>query len=377
MHGRPAHVEVSKVASPATAEETVQHLRALARHWSVSECSVGREPRQTLYAPISRSYPCGESLHVRTRPWWTRGEALRSKPSFAGLSSLACRRSAPRVVMANRFAQLQPQDRRRRAPATFGQHRACSWTPAEWAAWSKCEHRRLGSADEQEVDSVLRQHRGWPHCGGFPRQRAGVVLFSCGTLERGPQRHALLETGRRVRSVARHRRQHRRRPVVSSDVPDDQRIVSRRESRHFDVGDNAARVRTMPYDADVTMQAWRRARPRQGVVMVMAMVLVGVVTSCQPGGMFQQPRIEQPVPTASGPPPPPRRRPAIAAIEMRLHADRPAPRRACTSDLATMRLDAAAAPVCSVDIHPACPARRSAGWHTRKLRPRRAQECAQ
>ena len=177
------------------------------------------------------------------------------------------------------------------------------------------------------------------------------------------------------RSVARHRRQHRRRPVVSSEVPVDQRIVSRRESRHFDVGDNAARVRTMPYDADVTMQAWRRARPRQGVVMVMAMVLVGVVTSCQPGGMFQQPRIEQPVPTASGPPPPLADDPQ-SQLE-RLHADLVQRRAALALPTRPPPAEDACAPVCSVDDPPGLPSR-SAEVHTRKLRPRRAQEvCAQ
>ena len=74
--------------------------------------------------------PCGDRAR-RTRPWWTRGEALRSEPSFAGTVSrwrIDRRRSARYVVAKSDQLKPQPQDRRRRSAANFEPASACSWT---------------------------------------------------------------------------------------------------------------------------------------------------------------------------------------------------------------------------------------------------------
>jgi len=110
----------------------------------------------------------------------------------------------------------------------------------------------------------------------------------------------------------------------------------------------------MSYDASVSTHGRHRSQPQQRVVM--AVVLIGLVTSCGSGRMFEgTPPIDHPVPTASGPPPPLTDDPH-SQVE-RLHADLVHRRDALALPTPPPSAEDACEPVCVVDDPPGPPSR--------------------
>jgi hypothetical protein len=91
----------------------------------------------------------------------------------------------------------------------------------------------------------------------------------------------------------------------------------------------------------------------QTVAYIRVVVAVIAVVSCQSGRMYQEPLIERPVPTASGPPPPLNDDPHTT-VE-RLSADLDARRSALGLSTPRAKADEACEPVCVVEEPPGLP----------------------
>jgi len=104
------------------------------------------------------------------------------------------------------------------------------------------------------------------------------------------------------------------------------------------------------------------------VALSRIVIAVIAVMSCRSGAMFQESKIERPVPTASGPPPPLSDDPHTT-VE-RLYADLDARRSALRLTTPRAKADEVCEPVCAVDEPPGLPS------HMQACAPGASSTCA-